>query len=68
MVSSSITRHAPPNNLQGISDQCVNMYEHVTSECRAAYYHLKNIHCLKACLTQEACITVVRGFLTSRIY
>jgi len=43
------------------------MYEHITSVCRAAYCHLKNIHCLKAILTQEALVTVVHTFATSRI-
>ncbi|KAK2140652.1 hypothetical protein LSH36_1283g00020 [Paralvinella palmiformis] len=43
------------------------MHEHVTSVCRAAYYHLKNIHCLKAFLTQESLVTVVHAFVTSRI-
>jgi len=43
------------------------MHEHVTSVCRAAYYHLKNIHCLKAFLKQEAIVTVVHIFVTSRI-
>jgi len=45
----------------------INMYEHVTSVCRAAYYHLKNMHCLKSFLTKEALITVVYAFATSRI-
>jgi len=27
--------------------KCINMYEHITSVCRDAYYHFKNIHCLK---------------------
>jgi len=50
-----------------ISDKCINMYEHVTSVCRAAYYHLKNIHCLRKFLTQEALVTIVHIFVTSRI-
>jgi len=43
------------------------MYEHVTSVCRADYYHLKNIHCLKPFLTQESLVTVVHAFVTYRI-
>ena len=43
------------------------MHEHVTSLCRAAYYHLKNIHCLKTLSTPEALVTVVHAFVTSRI-
>jgi len=37
------------------------------SVCRAAYYYLKNIHYLKAFLTQEALVTVVHAFVTPRI-
>jgi len=48
-------------------DQCINMYETVTLVCRAVYYHLKDIHCLKAFLTQEALVTIVHAFVTSRI-
>jgi len=43
------------------------MYKHVTSAFRAAHCHLKNIHCLKAFLTQETLVTVVHTFVTSRI-
>jgi len=44
-----------------------HIYEHVTSIYRAAYYHLKNVHCLKAFLTQDALVTVIYAFVTSRI-
>jgi len=54
-------------NIEVILYQCINMYEHVASVCRAAYYHLKNIHCLKAFITQEALVTVVHAFVASRI-
>ena len=51
MGASSITPNRSVKNLGVIFDHCINMYEHVTSVCRPAYYHLKNIHCLKAFLT-----------------
>jgi len=47
------------NNLGVIFDKRINMYEHVTPVYRTAYYQPKNIHCLKAFLTQEALVTVV---------
>jgi len=43
------------------------MNQHVISICRAPYYHLKNIQCSKEFLIQEALITVVHAFVTSRI-
>ena len=67
MGASSITPNGSVKNLGVIFDQCINMHEHVTSVCRAAYYHLTNIHCLKAFLTQESLVTVVHAFVTSRI-
>ena len=44
-----------------------NMNDHVTSVCRAAYYHRKNIRSLKPFLSEDALITVVHAFVTSRI-
>jgi len=61
MGASSITPNGSVRNLGVIFYQCINMYEHVTSVCRAAYYHLKNIHCLKAFWTQEALVTLVHA-------
>jgi len=46
MGVSSITANGSVTNLGAIFDQCINIYEHVTSVCRAAYYHLKNAHCI----------------------
>ena len=66
MSASSVTLNGSVKKLGVIFDQCINMYEHVRSVCRAAYYHLKNIHCLKALLTQEVLVTVVH-VITSRI-
>jgi len=50
-----------------IFDKFIKMYEQVSSVCPAAYYHLKSIHCLKTFLTQEAFVTVVHAFVTSRL-
>ena len=54
-------------NLGTIFNKCINIYEHVTSLCRAANYHLKNLHFLKTFLTQGTLITVVHAFVASRI-
>ena len=67
MGASSIIANWSLKNLGIIFDKCINMYQNVTSVCRAAYYHLKNSHCLKAFLTQETLVTVVHAFATSRI-
>ena len=67
MGEPSITPNGSVKNLGVIFYQCIKMYEHVTSVFQTAFYHFKNIHCLKAFLTQEALITVVHAFVTSRI-
>jgi len=66
MGASSITPNGSVQNL-GFFYQCINRYEHIISVCRAAYHHLKNIHCLKAFMTQDALVTVVHAFVTSLI-
>ena len=65
--TSSIIPNGSVKHLGVSFEQCINMYEDVTSVCRAAYYHLKKTHCLKAFLTQEAFLNVVRAFVISRI-
>jgi len=54
-------------NLGVLFDKCLTMNDQVTSVCRAAYYHLKNIRSLKPFLSTKALITVVHAFITSRI-
>jgi len=68
MGASSITTNESVKHLGVIFDQCINMYEHVTSVCRrAAHYHIKNIHFLKPLLIQETLLTVDHVFVTSRL-
>jgi len=67
MGASSITPNGSIKNLGVIFYQSINMFEHVTSVCRAAYYHLQNIHRLKEFMTQETLVTVLHAFVTSRI-
>jgi len=67
MGTSSITPNGSVKNLGFIFDQCINMYEHVTSVCRVTYYNLKNIRRLTTFLTKKALLTVVHAFVTFRI-
>jgi hypothetical protein len=43
------------------------MTDHVSSVCRASYYHFQNIRSLKPFLSEEALVTVVHAFVTYRI-
>ena len=54
-------------NLHVLGEKFINKNDHVTSICRSAYYHLKTIRSLRPFLSQDALITVVHAFVTSRI-
>ena len=64
MGASSITPNWSVYNLGAICDQCMNM-SHQYTELPTTI--LKNIHCLNTSLTQEALVSVVQVFATSRI-
>ena len=65
MGASSVTPNGLVKNLGVIFDQCINMCESVY---RAAYYHFKNIRCLKHSWHKKHLIVfVVHAFVTSRI-
>ena len=65
--ASSITRNGSVEYLGVVLGQCIKMYEHVTSVCQVAHYHLKNSHCLNPFLRQETLVTVSHTFVTSCI-
>jgi len=54
IVHLSFTCNGSVINLGDIFDQCINIYEQVTTVYLADYYHLMNIHRLKEFLAQEA--------------
>ena len=64
---SCINPSSTVRNLGVLFDKYLTMSDQVTSVCKAAYYHLKNIHSLKPFLDTGALITVVHAFVTSRI-
>ena len=41
MSASWVTPYGSVKNIRVIFDQSINMYEHVISVCRTAYYHVK---------------------------
>ena len=64
---SCINPSSTVRNLGVLFDKYLTMSDQVTSVCKAAYYHLKNIRSLKPFLDTGALITVVHAFVTSRI-
>ncbi len=64
---SCITPSGSVRDLGVIFDKFLYMNDHVTTLCRAAYYHLRNIRSLKPFLSEETLVPVVHAFITSRI-
>ena len=54
-------------NLGVIFDKFLKMDDHITTVCKACYFHLKNIRSLKPYLSREALLTVTHSFITARI-
>ena len=53
-------------NLGVVFETFTNMNDHVTSVCRATFYHTKNIQSVKQFPSEDALIIVVHAFVTSR--
>ena len=43
------------------------MDDHITTVCKASYFHLKNIRSLRPYLSREALLTVTHSFITAHI-
>ena len=43
------------------------MDAHVTAICQSAFYHLRNINSIRKYLTQNATLTLIHAFVTSRL-
>ena len=54
-------------NLGVIFDDHMNMEDHVTSVCKSARFHLRNIGAIRNFLTDDAAAQLVHSFITSRI-
>ena len=65
--NSIVQPSSKDRNLGVILDQELTMQPHVSSVCRSAYYHLRNIAKIRNFLTQSAAQSRVHPFVTSRI-
>jgi hypothetical protein len=67
LVNSLITANPSARNLGVIFDQFMDMDAQVTSICKAAYYHLRNINSIRTVLTHQTTETLIHAFITSRL-
>ena len=54
-------------NIGVMFDNIMTMGEQVTTICKAAHFHLRNIGRIRKCITYEACEKLIHAFVTSRL-
>ena len=64
---SSVECSTVVRNLGIFLDQELSMQSHITSVCRTAYFHLRNIARIRKYLSDTATQSLVHAFITSRI-
>jgi hypothetical protein len=67
LVDSVIPATTSARNLGVYLDQAMNMDAHVSSVCKSATYHLRNINSIRNVLTYQTTETLVHAFITSRL-
>ena len=67
-VGDSVINPSPSvKNLGCWLDSNLSMSEHITNVCKAAFFYLHNIRCIKRYLTKDNLLVLVHAFVTSRI-
>ena len=54
-------------NLGSWLDSNLNMRHHITNACKAGFFYLHNIRCIKKYLSRDSLLTLVHAFNTSRL-
>ena len=68
LIGNSTVEHSSKiRNLGVYLDQELNMQSHISSVCKSAYSHLKNIARIRKYLSESATQSLVHAFVTSRI-
>ena len=56
---------ASAGNTGAVFDDTMSFEEHVNELCRAAFYHIRNISCIRPCLSIDSTKTLVHALVTS---
>ena len=65
MIPRQNTAHA--RNIGVMLDQNLNMEQEITTICKSAFFHIRNIRKVRKYLPQHAAETVVNALVTSRL-
>lgn len=64
---TSVSRSKTARNIGVIFDDEMLLKEHITTVCKIAFFHLRNIGSIRRYLTSDACATLVHSLVSSRI-
>ena len=65
--SSVIKPSSQVKNLGSWLDPNLNMRHHIRNVCKAGFFYLHNIRCIKTYLSRDSLLTIVHAFITSRL-
>ena len=65
--SSNISPSSHVRNLGIILDSNMTLSSHISSMCKSAYFHLRNIGLIRKYLTEQATQNLIHAFVTSRL-
>ena len=65
--TTSVVPSSAVRNIGVIFDSSLSMKQQISSICKVAHFHLRNIGCIRKFITQEACEKLIHAFITSRL-
>jgi hypothetical protein len=64
---SAVSNVKSAKNIGAVMDSNLTMAEHISSICKSAYFHLRNIAQIRRSLTQDAAAILIHSLVTSRL-
>ena len=65
--SDIIQPSSSSRNIGVVFDSTMSMLPHIKSVCKSAFYHLRNISCIRKLLSIKTTETLVHAFVTSKL-
>ena len=65
--ADTITAVSSFKNLGVVFDDLMTLENQINAITKSCYYHLRNIGAIRACLTEDACKTLINALVTSRL-
>jgi len=65
--TTSVLPSSSVGNIGVIFDSALSMKQQISSICKVAHFHLRNIGSIRKFITREACEQLIHAFITSRL-